>query len=90
MSNSPRHSADETARRGDQIYEGQIRAQVEPGNRGKVVAIDVDTGAFSIDETALAASKRLLAQHPDAQIWFVRVGHPALHRIGPRGSARQR
>jgi hypothetical protein len=25
-----------------------------------------------------------LAQCPDAQTWFIRVGHRALHRFGPR------
>jgi hypothetical protein len=31
----PRYSAEETARRGDTIYERDIRAQVEPTDRGK-------------------------------------------------------
>ena len=83
----PRYSAEETARRGDEIYERQVRAQVEAGNQGKVVAIDIETGAFALDENALAASKRLRVQHPDAEIWFVRVGHHALHRIGLRPRA---
>jgi hypothetical protein len=25
-----------------------------------------------------------LARCPDAQTWFVRIGHRALHRFGPR------
>ena len=78
----PRYSAEETARRGDELYERNVRAQVEAGNRGRVVAIDVETGAYAVDDTALAAAHRLCAQYPDAEIWFVRVGHPALHRIG--------
>ncbi|MEW6211004.1 MAG: hypothetical protein AB1631_21750 [Acidobacteriota bacterium] len=78
----PRYSAEETARRGDEIYERQIRAQVEAGNQGKIVAIDIESGAYAVGETALIASKRLLAQRPEAEIWFVRIGHRALHRIG--------
>jgi hypothetical protein len=31
----PRYSAEETARRGDAIYERDIRAQVEATHRGK-------------------------------------------------------
>jgi hypothetical protein len=78
----PRYTSEETARRGDEIYEREVRARVEAGNRGKVVAIDIETGAYALGETALAAAKRLRVQHPDAEIWFVRVGHRALHRIG--------
>lgn len=80
----PRYSAEETARRGDEIYERHIRPQVEADQRGKVVAIDVDSGAYALDDNALAASERLLAEHPDAEIWCVRIGHRALHRVGSR------
>jgi hypothetical protein len=80
----PRYSAEETARRGDDIYERSIRPQVEATHYGKVVAIDSETGAYTVDDTALAAARRLRAQHPDAAVWFVRVGHRALHRIGGR------
>lgn len=79
----PRYSKEETARRGDEIYERQVRPQVEEGNQGKVVAIDIETGAFEVAEDAMTASDRLLARHPDAQIWFIRIGHRALHRFGP-------
>ncbi len=80
----PSYSAEETARCGDEIYEREIRARVEAGNHGKVVAIDIETGAYALDENALAAAKRLRAQRQNAEIWFVRVGHRALHRIGLR------
>ncbi len=80
----PRYSAEETARRGDEIYERTIRAQVETTRYGKVVAIDIETGAYAIDDNAMTAARGLRAQHPDAEIWFVRVGHRVLHRIGGR------
>jgi hypothetical protein len=35
----PRYSKEEFARRGDEIYQSQIRSQVEEGNDGKIVAI---------------------------------------------------
>ena len=78
----PRYSAEETARRGDEIYDRQIRAAVEAEHRGEVVAIDVETGAYALGESAITASKKLLAEYPHAEIWLVRIGHRALHRIG--------
>ena len=80
----PRYSAEETARRGDEMYERHIRPHVEMTHHGKVVAIDIDSGAYVVDDNALAASERLCAQHPDAEIWCVRVGHRALYRLGGR------
>jgi hypothetical protein len=80
----PRYSAEEFARRGEEIYARDIRPKVEAEDKGKVVAIDIETGAYELGEDTVVVSDRLLARHPDAQIWFVRVGYPALHRIGGR------
>ena len=77
----PRYSKEEYARRGNEFYE-RLRPQVETGSKGKIVAIDIETGAFEVAEDTLAASNRLLARYPDAEIWFVRVGHRAVHRFG--------
>jgi hypothetical protein len=84
----PRYDKKEHARRGTEIYEQKVRAQVEAGNHGKIVAIDVDSGAFELAEETLAAADRLLAGYPDAQIWFVRIGYPGVHRFGGRASTR--
>ena len=81
---NPRYTKDEHARRGTILYDQQVRCQVEAGNTGKVVAIDVDSGAFEIGENSLIASERLMSRSPDAQIWCVRIGHPAVHRFGSR------
>jgi frataxin-like iron-binding protein CyaY len=83
----PRYSKEEFAQRGDALYESQIRSQVEEGNHGKIVAIDIDTGIFEVAKDSLTASDLLLEQYPDAQIWFVRIGHRAVHRIGLVGSS---
>jgi hypothetical protein len=84
--NQLRYSKEEFARRGNEIYESQVRPQVEEGNHGKIVAIDIETGAFELAQDSLTASDQLLAQYPDAQIWFVRIGHRAVHRVGFTGS----
>jgi len=80
----PRYSKEEHARRGAAVYEQRVRPHVEAGNHGKVMALDVDTGDFEVAENSVAASQRLLVRHPDAQIWCVRIGYPAVHRFGPR------
>jgi hypothetical protein len=80
----PRYSKEEFARRGDEIYESQVRQQVEEGNQDKIVAIDIETGAFEVADDLLTASKRLCARVPDAQTWFVRIGHLAVDRFGAR------
>jgi hypothetical protein len=78
----PRYSKDEHARRGRDLYEKQVRPQVEAGNHGKIVAIDIETGAFELADDGLTAAHRLLVRHPDAQIWCERIGRRGVHRFG--------
>jgi hypothetical protein len=80
----PRYSKEEFARRGDEIYQSQIRSQVEEGNSGKIVAIDIETGAFELADDIVTASDRLLMRIPDAQTWFIRIGHQAVYHFGSR------
>ena len=80
----PRYSKEEFARRGHEIYESQVRSHVEEGNYGKIVAIDIDTGAFEVADDSLTAAKQLLKRCPDAQIFGIRIGHRAVHRFGFR------
>jgi hypothetical protein len=47
---------------------------------------DVDTGEFELGENTLSAAKRLLARFPESQMWFIRVGHIAVYRVGFAGS----
>jgi hypothetical protein len=82
--NRPRYSKEEFARRGDAIYERDIRPLVEPGEEGKFVVIDIETGAYEIDSDELAASDRLLARVPNAQAWLRRIGSRYVRHFGGR------
>jgi hypothetical protein len=86
----PRYSKEETARRGQEIYDKDIRSVVEAAHQGEFVAIDIETGAYELNKDDYAATENLLARQPDAQIWLVRVGHAAAYRIGgPRSIAKR-
>ena len=80
----PRYSKEEFARRGNEIYEREVQPRLSAQDAGKFVAIDIESGAFETDADELAASHRLLARNPDAQIWFRLVGSPHTRRLGPR------
>jgi hypothetical protein len=80
----PRYSKEEFAQRGDRLYESEIRSQVEEGNHGRIVAIDIETGAFEVADDIVTASEQLLTKYPDAQTWFMRIGHRAVYHFGAR------
>jgi hypothetical protein len=84
-----RHSKEEFARRGDAIYDSDVRPRLKAEDDGKFVAIDIETGAYEVEVDELAACDRLRARVPQAQVWLVRAGSPYVHRFGgrePRGT----
>ena len=80
----PRYSKEEFANRGNELYESHVRPQVEEGNYGKIVAIDIETGAFEVADTPMLAVDRLYERKPNAQPWVIRIGHKAVFRFGSR------
>jgi hypothetical protein len=79
-----RYSKEEFAQRGQTLYESSIQQQVAAGNEGKIVAIDIETGDFEVDETVMGATDRLFERQPDAQPWTIRIGHNAVYHFGSR------
>ena len=82
MTTPTRRSREETARLGKEIYERDIRSLVEADHHGEVVAIDVDSGSYSLGKNAIAASDGLREKYPEAQVWLMRVGYRTLRSFG--------
>lgn len=85
-----RHSKEDLAQRGQLLYESSIRQQVEAGNDGNIVAIDIETGDFEVDENVVPATNRLFDRNPDAQPWVIRIGHRAVDHFGARSLKQNR
>ena len=76
------YSSEEFSRRGKEIYDREVRPALRPEDEDKFVAIDIESGGYEIDGNDYAATERLLARQPHAQIWLARVGQRAAYRIG--------
>ena len=68
----PTRPSEEIARMSKEIYERDIRSEVEAAHVGEVVAIDVESGSYALGKNAIVASKSLRDQHPDAHVWLMR------------------
>ena len=74
MTTPTRRPREEVVRLGKEIYERDIRPQVEDGHHGETISIDVT-----------AATDRLWAQRPDAvDIYSLRIGYGVLRHFGGR------
>ncbi len=77
-----RMSTEEIVRRGEEIYSSSLRARFETAeNRGKFLVIDVETGDFELDIDDLNATERILARHPSALTFGIRIGYEAAYDL---------
>ena len=67
---------------GKQIYQDQIRPLMTEADIGKFVIVDVNSGEYEIDESAVKASKRLRQRMPDSLRFGMRVGYSAAYFFG--------
>lgn len=81
-SSKPRYPVEEIARRGDALYQSEVRPHLKASDRDKFVAVDIETGAYAIDVDELGACHGLRERVPDAQIWLVRVGSRTVYQFG--------
>ena len=77
-----KYSAEEVVRRGQQLYDTQIRDRVETAHKGEFLVLDIESGEYEVDTDDIAASKRAKANHPNGILYALRVGFPAAYRLG--------
>ena len=75
---------EEVARRGEAIYQEEIKPLVDPVHFGEFLVIDVETGDYEIGKRMIVASKKLRERRPEAITYGVRVGFLAAYRMGGR------
>jgi hypothetical protein len=76
-------SSDEVARRGEDLYDREIRARVETDdNVGRIISIDVETGDYEVGDDPLETGQRIQSRHPGAPIWTKRIGYNAVYAVG--------
>jgi hypothetical protein len=73
------YSKEEVARRGEELYETSIRPKVEAEFDGKILAVDIGSGDYEVDDKTLPAVDRLRLRHPAAEIYILRIGHDAVY-----------
>ncbi|MBI3821536.1 MAG: hypothetical protein HY289_02530 [Planctomycetes bacterium] len=79
-----RYPKEEIVKRGDAIFEKDVKRHVKGRDPMDYVLIDIETGDYEVDAVHMAAHDRLRGRNPDAQIYARRVGSRVLHHFGGR------
>ena len=88
MTVQTQYAPGEIARRGKEIYTGHLRVELEPGNFGKYLAINIETGEWEIGNDHAETVLHAHAKYPDSGIYGMRIGHLATEALG--GGLRRR
>lgn len=79
----PRFTSEELARRGEELWDREIRRRVDTEeNVGRLVSINIETGDYAVGDDLIATSRKLQARHPGAAIWTKRIGYDAVFAVG--------
>jgi hypothetical protein len=79
-----RYPKEEIVKRGDAIFEKDIRSHLKGRDPMDYVVIDIETGDYEVDTDNLTACLRLRERNPDAQIYGRRVGSRTIGHFGGR------
>ena len=77
-----RRTPQQIVERGREIYERQLRPQLEARHHGEYVVINTESGDYEIGADDLLVSKRAKARFGDAPLFTMRIGHETAYRLG--------
>jgi hypothetical protein len=66
----------EIARLGRAAVERFVTPNLRPEDKGKFIAVDVDTGDFEMDPDDYTAVMRIRKRRPDGELFLARAGFP--------------
>lgn len=65
--------------RGMRIYREKYGKKLERTKKGKIIAIEVESGDGFIANTTIEAAVKAKARYPKKLFYFKRIGYPAVH-----------
>ena len=71
---------DEFVEKGKRIYK-RLKPKLERDYKGKVIAIEIESGEYIIGEDELDAAIKAKNKFPDKIFDFIRIGYRAVHKL---------
>jgi hypothetical protein len=68
-------------RKAEAIYREKLKLKLEGKYKGRIVAIDVESGDYFLGKTVLEAIEKGRRKHPGKIFYAVRIGYPAVHSL---------
>lgn len=68
-------SVSQITKRGEEIYQKQLKETLEPEHHGKYVAIEPESGDYFVGDDPVQADTQAQAKHPDKVFYLKRIGY---------------
>jgi hypothetical protein len=78
----PSSKSTEVARRGQALYDEQLRSELEAAHADEFVAIEPDSGDYFLGDTLSEAIQSARSAYPDRLPFAFRIGHSATVELG--------
>lgn len=71
----------ENINQADVLFE-KINKELAPKYKGKIMALETESGSYFIGNSELDAYKRAIKKYPDKKFIFKRIGFDSTHFVG--------
>jgi hypothetical protein len=68
-------------RKAEAIYRKKLKSKLEEKYKGRIVAIDVESGDYFLGKTVLEAIEKGRSKYPGKIFYAVRIGYPVVHSL---------
>ena len=75
-----RPEEEQFAQQAEEIYRKRYQRRLEPREKGKIVAIEVESGEVFLGTSTLEAGMKAREKYPDKVFYFIRVGYPTVYK----------
>ncbi len=65
---------------GERLYR-KLKARLERQHKGKILAIEAESGQYIVGEDEVVVAKEALARFPGKVFSFFRIGYPVVHKF---------
>ena len=66
--------------KGERVYQ-RLRTRLERRYKGRIMAIEVDSGEYVIGKDELQVALRAVKTFPGKRFSFIRIGYPEVHKL---------
>jgi len=80
---SNRESGDRIYSQAKKIYK-KLKSQLTPKYKGKIIAIEVESGKYVLGEDELDTALKVKERFPGKVFNFFRIGYPVVHKFRKR------